>query len=88
MVAPSGGGGGLGDLMAPLRRSYVPNRIVVVAWEGERHAALAAEVPLLRGKTAQRGRATAYVCENRVCAAPTSDPAVFEKQIRQVRALD
>ncbi|MDJ0850126.1 MAG: thioredoxin domain-containing protein [Myxococcota bacterium] len=88
VVAPADAGGGLDELIAPLRRSYVPNRIVVVATEGPGLAAQAEAIPLLRGKTAQRGRATAYVCENGVCAAPTSDPALFEKQIRKVRALD
>jgi uncharacterized protein YyaL (SSP411 family) len=40
------------------------------------------------GKRAQKGKATAYVCENRVCDFPTSDPVVFERQIRSVRKVE
>ena len=28
-------------------------------------------------QTAREGKATAYVCENRVCEAPTQDPVEF-----------
>ena len=56
--------------------------------EGEDLAGRVDQVPLLRGKVAQRGRATAYVCENQVCKKPTSDPGVFEAQIRVVKPLE
>ena len=36
----------------------------------ERHAGL---VPLIRGKVARKGRATAYVCERGVCLLPTTE---------------
>jgi len=42
---------------------------------------------LLDGKTARDGRATAYVCENRICDLPTTDPAVFATQIATVHPL-
>ena len=45
-------------------------------------------IPLVEGKIAQDGKATAYVCEKRVCQLPTTDPAVFAKQIRQVRPFE
>ncbi len=70
------------EMLAPLRASYVPNRILAVVTEEsiEAHAAL---VPLVEGKVAQRGRVTAYVCEDRICELPTSDPEVFARQIRK-----
>jgi uncharacterized protein len=34
-------------------------------------------VPLLRGRPAAGGKATAYICEHFVCAAPTTDPATL-----------
>jgi uncharacterized protein YyaL (SSP411 family) len=40
-------------------------------------------VPWITGKVAQQDRVTAYVCENRVCALPTTDPEVFAGQIRK-----
>ena len=39
-------------------------------------------IPLLEGKYARDGQTTAYVCENRVCDLPTTDPAVFASQLR------
>jgi len=68
--------------LAELRRQFVPNRVLVVAVEGQDLAHQAERVPLLAGKAAVGGRATAYVCKRRVCALPTSDPAVFAKQLR------
>ena len=88
LVHPQDEDAGLGALLEPLRRSFVPNRVVVVAAQGAELEARAARLPLLAGKTAQRGRATAYVCENRVCKAPTSEPAVFARQIAVVRPLE
>jgi uncharacterized protein YyaL (SSP411 family) len=45
-------------------------------------------IPLLEGKRAIAGKPTAYVCEQRVCELPTSDPAVFAKQIAKVKRLE
>ena len=44
--------------------------------------------PLLEGKVARGSKATAYVCENRLCDLPTTDPSVFATQIRTVHQLD
>jgi uncharacterized protein len=74
-------------LLARLRATFLPNRVLVVATEGEDLAAQARLVPLVEGKVARDGRATAYVCERRVCARPTSDPEVFARQIGQVEPL-
>ena len=40
------------------------------------------------GGLALGGRATAYVCLDRVCRLPTSDPAVFAEQLGVVAPLD
>ena len=37
--------------------------------------------PLLAGKTLMGGKATAYLCENYACLAPTTDPAEFARQL-------
>jgi uncharacterized protein YyaL (SSP411 family) len=75
-----------GPFLERLRGVFLPNRIVAVVAEADvpRHAAL---VPLLEGKVARAGETTAYVCEQRVCELPTSDPAVFARQIASVRPL-
>ena len=74
-------------LLARLRTAYVPNRVLLVAPEGPPLGALARLVPLVEGKIAAKGQPTAYVCKRGVCDLPTADPAVFEKQIRQVDPL-
>jgi uncharacterized protein YyaL (SSP411 family) len=73
--------------LAELRSAFVPNRILTVVSEGaelESHAKL---VPLVGGKIARDGEATAYVCEAGVCELPTTDPDVFARQIRRVEPL-
>ena len=69
-------------LLATLRETFLPNKVLVVVSEGEALAKLEAVVPLVAAKVAQHGKATAYVCEKRTCALPTSDPDVFGAQLR------
>ena len=71
-----------------LRATFLPNRILAVVAEGDeldRHTVL---IPLLEGKVARDSKPTAYVCENRICDLPTTDPAVFATQIRTTHELD
>jgi len=74
-------------LLAMLGSRFVPNRVLVVATEGadlERQSRL---VPLLAEKRALSGKATAYVCERRICQLPTSDPGVFAAQVAKTETL-
>jgi uncharacterized protein YyaL (SSP411 family) len=71
--------------LAKLRETYLPNRVLVVVSEGEALGKLERVVPLVGSKTAQHGRATAYVCEKRACDLPTSDPEVFARQLTRRR---
>jgi len=59
--------------------------VVSVVNEGEDLESHRVLVPLVTGRVARSGRVTAYVCENRVCSFPTSDPSVFAEQIRRVK---
>jgi uncharacterized protein YyaL (SSP411 family) len=74
-------------LLRKLRSTYLPNRVLVVAAEGADLAEQSRFVPLLQGKVSRDGKATAYVCERRVCRFPTTDPEVFAKQIQKVEPL-
>ena len=65
-----------------LRRDYVPNKIVVVVVEGTDLAAQSKKMPLVEGKVARKGKATAYVCQRGVCKLPTTDVDVFAEQLR------
>ncbi len=87
IVTPAADAGDGAALVAAARAAYVPNRVLTVASEGRALAAQAELVPLVRDKRALGGRATAYVCEERVCALPTSDPAVLRAQLATVHPL-
>ena len=75
-------------LLAELRRTYLPNRMLVSVREGPELRENARLVPVAREKVARAGQPTAYVCENRTCDLPTSDPSVFAGQIRKVTPLE
>ena len=87
VVAPRGEKGAADPLMTVFRGRFLPNRVFSVVSAGEEQERNARFVPLLRGKEAAGGRATAYVCENRTCGLPTNDPAEFERQLLPVRAF-
>jgi hypothetical protein len=80
-------GEGLDPLLAPLRSGLVPNKILAVV-DPAQIELLGRALPLVRNKVARGGRATAYVCRNRVCDAPTEDPAVLARQISAVTPLE
>ena len=74
--------------LAQLRSTFLPNRVLTVVVEGQDLRARAELVPLVMDKIAQRGKATAYVCEQRACELPTNDPIVFARQVQKTRALE
>jgi uncharacterized protein YyaL (SSP411 family) len=71
-------------LLTKLRVTFLPNRILTVVTQGEDLAHQQLLIPLLESKIAIGGKVTAFVCEQQICALPTSDPAVFEQQIAKV----
>ncbi|GMV38652.1 MAG: thioredoxin domain-containing protein [Myxococcales bacterium] len=71
-------GGDDAALVAAFARAWAPRAALVRVEEGVdvRHLA-----PWLAGKDA-KGGATAWVCEEGTCQAPTTEPAVLESQLR------
>jgi uncharacterized protein YyaL (SSP411 family) len=67
-------------LVERLRGAFVPNKAFAVLAD-EEAAKQQAQVPWLEGKRAMGGKTTAYVCERGRCDLPTSNAAVFRKQI-------
>ncbi|MBU5612938.1 thioredoxin domain-containing protein [Geomonas azotofigens] len=82
IVAPAGRPEAAGPFLAGLRRVFLPNRVLVVVCEGEELRQAARLIPLLERKVAQGERAVAYLCENRSCRRPTSDPEEFYRQLK------
>jgi uncharacterized protein YyaL (SSP411 family) len=73
--------------LARLRKTFLPNRVLSVVVAGTDQEAQAQLVPTIRAKVVRAGLTTAYVCENRTCELPTTDPEVFGRQIRKVQLL-
>jgi hypothetical protein len=67
-----------------LGEMFLPNRTLVVAGHGDHAKRIAALVPLAAGKAIVDDVTTAYVCENRVCKKPTSDPEEFARQLAPI----
>jgi uncharacterized protein len=56
---------------------YLPNRVLAVG------RSESTTVPLLRERPPTNGRATAYVCERFVCAAPVTEPEALAAQLER-----
>jgi hypothetical protein len=87
LVSPDERGSDAEPLRAALRRVFVPNRLIATLSEQEA-AAQSSLVPVLEGKVAIDGEATAYVCERGRCELPTREPEELARQIARVRPLD
>jgi len=63
-------------LLRVVRDAYRPNLVVAVGSAGD-----GTTVPLLAGRKATDGMATAYVCENFTCQMPVTDPEALAGQL-------
>jgi uncharacterized protein YyaL (SSP411 family) len=61
-------------------RTYLPNAVTALR-RPEEDGAVEELVPLLRGRTARGGRATAYVCERLACQQPVNEPDALAAQL-------
>ncbi|MBD3868775.1 MAG: thioredoxin domain-containing protein [Acidobacteria bacterium] len=68
-----------------LRTTFLPSKVVVMAGDRKRRELLTGLIPSAAGKTARKGKGTAYVCRNGVCRLPATDLETF---IRQLAPLD
>jgi uncharacterized protein YyaL (SSP411 family) len=71
-----------------LRRTFLPNRALAGAAEGEPLRALGRIAGVAEAKTALGGRPTAYVCERGQCRLPAIEPEKLASQIAPVRGYD
>ena len=72
------------SMLEPLRSSFAPNRVLIQTKEGRPIESLVELLPIVGAKSAINGMTTAYVCENRVCQFPTTEPDVFLKLLNEV----
>ncbi|MCM0082873.1 thioredoxin domain-containing protein [Geomonas sp. Red32] len=83
IVTPAGRPEAAKPLLDKLRAVFLPNRTLVVVEEGAALVGAARLVPLLQDKSAG-DRGMAYVCEDRSCRLPTSDPETFAAELTRV----
>ncbi len=75
------------ELLAPLRRIFAPNRVLLVVAAPGPSPALAARAPLLAGKRPLGGESTAFVCRDHVCAEPARDARTLARQLERFTPL-
>jgi uncharacterized protein YyaL (SSP411 family) len=70
-----------------LRDTFLPNRALLGAAEGDDLRALAHLAPLAAGRIAVGGKTTAYVCERGSCQLPSISPEGLEESLVPVRPI-
>jgi uncharacterized protein len=66
-------------LLEPVYSSYLPNKVVAGCSESDEEAARL--IPLLAERPMRDGKATAYVCVQYACQAPTTEPTELARQL-------
>jgi uncharacterized protein YyaL (SSP411 family) len=74
-------------LLARFRSAFVPNRVFTRVVTGADAMAGTDFASIVAGKVAIGGHTTGYVCEGQSCKPPTTDPATFAGQLREVFPL-
>ena len=77
-------------LLDVVRRGHWPHTVLALASPealagpetGDAMESLGARIPLLAGRTATNGRATAYVCQDMACNLPVHTPEELAEQLR------
>lgn len=86
VIAGSPGAQDTQDLLGHLRRSFLPNAIVVLRPTDDDEPAICKIAEYTTHQTAHDGKATAYVCQNFTCAAPVTDAASMLKLLAPAKA--
>ena len=63
-----------------LNKQFIPNHVLVLTTQ-KKAKEYAKWLPLTESKIAMDNKTTAYVCQNNICKAPTTDLIEFEKQL-------
>ena len=88
IVAPNDGKDNAEHFMNEYRKTYLPNKVLIVLTEGAALQDASKFLPIVKGKIAMEGNTTAYVCEKGVCDLPTTDPKIFSRQITSIETIE
>ncbi len=87
IVSPKGRTKGAQPFLDVLRKRFIPNRQLIVVYEGDENDSLLQIIPWLKEKEAIGKKTTAFVCERGMCNIPVSDPEIFKRQLGDVKKL-
>ncbi len=62
------------DMLCAIRRSFWPNTVTAFIPTSEKNPEIAQLIPYTKGMKTFKGKATAYVCKDYICRAPTTNP--------------
>ncbi len=74
------------EMLGVLRKSFVPNKVVIFRTEGSASAEIEKIAPYIKSYQGQGDKATAYVCSNFTCHLPTTDPGKMMALLEKKRA--
>ena len=74
-------GQGRAEMVSALRSVYAPFAVTALRSPGTGPSPFAKLAPFAASQTALDGQATAYVCQNHACQAPTSDPETARQSL-------
>ena len=61
------------NMLETVRKNFLPNAVIIFVPDGQDREALTAMLPYIKDYKPVNDRATAYVCKNFSCQAPTND---------------
>jgi hypothetical protein len=82
IMSPNGNAQDARPLLDVLTQEHIPGVVHVHLQEGQHQQKAAGQVSWVQAKVARKGKSTAYLCRDRVCKRPTSDPEVLRKLLR------
>jgi len=88
VVAGTRGDAATEAMLREARSAFLPNAVVLLHESGDAGEAARRLAPFLADKTPIGGAATAYVCENYACQAPTTDLDAFAAALQRAAAAD
>jgi uncharacterized protein len=68
-------------LLRVAQQEFVPNKVLVLADQGDGQAYLQKLLPFISGMEAANGKAAAYVCQNMACQLPITEPAELQLKL-------
>jgi uncharacterized protein YyaL (SSP411 family) len=84
LIEPENAPGGADRFLDIIRHQYLPGRVLAKTSEGQDLKNQSNLIPFLQHKELLNNKATAFVCQNKICKRPTDDVDVFSQQLKAV----